>query len=108
MDATDVPLPAAFPLLQRDLADDVIVGDGDQRERLVIVEVAASLFAEAARSDALLDEQALDLGHSLEELDEGLLICCREGANGAGSAVIEHLHERVAFESVVDHSGAGE
>ena len=103
MDTADVALPASLSLLECDLADDVVVGDGDEGEGVVIVQIAAPVSAEAAGAQALLDEQALDFRHGSQKADEGGLVITAQRPDRARGAVLEHLHEGILVERVFEH-----
>jgi hypothetical protein len=94
----NVAFPPAVPLLEGGKADEGAVGEGQEREAGVEVDVVAPVFGERGIVQALFDKKALQFGHLVEEVQEGGVVPGLLGADEAGFVVFQWAANRVVVE----------
>lgn len=88
-DAADVAFPAAELLVERGVADDFAIDDGEERKIAAEVNVLAPIADDLRLRDAMFDEHALLFRHFEEELVEFFLVVFFEGTERALEFVLK-------------------
>jgi hypothetical protein len=101
---SDVPLPAALPLMQRRLADNFVSVQHQQRQVAFEIRVAAPFAEHGALKDGLFDEQTFLLGHGEKKFMKPGFVPFVERAHDDRRAVAQFQGDGKFFERKFDHN----
>jgi len=97
-DAANVPFPAAELLMERGVADDLVIHQRKQRQVAAEVNVLAPIADDRQFGHAMLDELRSGLGHREEELVKGLFVVLAQRSKLALRPVLELDFLRIFLE----------